>query len=200
MDTRQAKTAAGIAEKPRPPLEGSPALDLIRRQHAEIRDLFDEVDQTSGSERREAFERLVRLLAVHETAEEEVVHPLARTATSGGAGAVAPRLAEEREAKELLADLERRGPDGPDFDADLDRLRLAVLRHARSEERYELPKIQREAPAAALASAAPALRAAAAMAPTHPHPGTEGATANVVAGPFLAIADRVRDAVRKHRK
>ncbi len=131
--------APGTAEKPRPPVDNAPALDFIRRQHAEIRDLFDEVDQTSGDERRDAFGRLVRLLAVHETAEEEVIHPLTRTSTSGGGDAVEPRLAEEAEAKKLLAELEEQGTESPEFEAGLNRLRLAVLRHARSEERYELP-------------------------------------------------------------
>ncbi len=53
------------------------------------------------------------------------------------------------------------------------------------------------APGAALAAAAPALKAAEATAPTHPHPGTESATANAAVGPFAAIADRVRDAMSK---
>jgi hemerythrin HHE cation binding domain-containing protein len=174
-------------------------LDLVRRQHAQIRDLFDEVDACSGDERRDAFDRLVRLLAVHETAEEEVVHPLARTATAGGSGLVDARLGEEYMAKEMLVDLERMGPDAPAFPESLDRLRLAVLKHARGEERYELPKIQREAPAATIAAAAPGMRAAMAMAPTHPHPGAESATANMLGGPMLAMADRVRDAIRKSK-
>ncbi len=51
---------------------------LLMRQHGDIRNLFDEVEATTGEERRDAFHRLVRLLAVHETAEVEVVHPFAR--------------------------------------------------------------------------------------------------------------------------
>ena len=51
---------------------------LLMRQHGDIRNLFDEVEAATGEERRDAFRRLVRLLAAHETAEEEVVHPFAR--------------------------------------------------------------------------------------------------------------------------
>ncbi|MGH3685517.1 MAG: hypothetical protein ACRDRU_20850 [Pseudonocardiaceae bacterium] len=47
------------------------------------------------------------MLAVHETAEEEVVHPAARRVLAGGNdGLVDDRLAEENEAKQLLSQLE----------------------------------------------------------------------------------------------
>lgn len=36
-----------------------------------------------------------------------------------------------------------------------------------------------------------------AMAPTHPHPGSESAAKNLTLGPFAAVIDRTRDAVRK---
>ncbi|MFI5689715.1 hemerythrin domain-containing protein [Streptomyces sp. NPDC051636] len=81
---------------------------LLMRQHGDIRNLFDEVEASTGEERRDAFRRLVRLLAVHETAEEEVVHPFARRALSGGEKVVDERLAEERAAKETLAALDDR--------------------------------------------------------------------------------------------
>ena len=60
-----------------PDLTADPDLDvieLLERQHEEVRRLFREVQQASGEDRAEAFGCLVRLLAVHETAEEMVVH------------------------------------------------------------------------------------------------------------------------------
>lgn len=48
---------------------------LLMRRYGDIRSLFDEVERTNGDERQDAFRRLVRLLAIQETAEEEVVHP-----------------------------------------------------------------------------------------------------------------------------
>ncbi|NUP65917.1 MAG: hemerythrin domain-containing protein, partial [Nonomuraea sp.] len=53
-------------------------VDLLVRQHEEIRSLFTEVENAAPEDKAEAFRRLVRLLAVHETAEEEIVHPYAR--------------------------------------------------------------------------------------------------------------------------
>ncbi|MFJ6087756.1 hemerythrin domain-containing protein [Streptomyces sp. NPDC092369] len=170
---------------------------LLMRQHGDIRNLFDEVEQTTGDERRDAFRRLVRLLAVHETAEEEVVHPFTRTSVTGGEEVVKDRLAEERAAKETLARLDGADTDDPKFLAELTALRGEVMAHARAEERYEFIHIRRCADAACLSSLAAGIKAAEAMAPTHPHPGTESAAKNIALGPVAALIDRTRDAVRK---
>lgn len=173
-------------------------VDLLRAQHGRIRDLFDQVMHSEGRERKEAFQALVRLLAVHETAEEEIVHPMARR-LPGGDGIVDDRLAEEREAKELLSELDGMDPDDPRFLKSIDKLRIDVLTHARAEERYEFDRLRDEFSPAQLKGFAAAVRAAEATAPTHPHPGTESATKNMLAGPVLAITDRVRDMIRDAR-
>jgi hemerythrin superfamily protein len=170
---------------------------LLMRQHGDIRNLFDEVERSEGEERRHAFRRLVRLLAVHETAEEEVVHPFARRALSGGAQVVDDRLAEEREAKETLAALDDLDTDDPKFLPQLLALRKDVQEHARAEERYEFTHIRRSTDVTNLAAMAKAVKAAEAMAPTRPHPGVESAAANVTLGPVAALMDRTKDAVRK---
>ncbi|MFE9399279.1 hemerythrin domain-containing protein [Streptomyces flavidovirens] len=170
---------------------------LLMRQHGDIRNLFDEVEAATGEERREAFRRLVRLLAVHETAEEEIVHPFARRSLPGGEQVVEDRLAEERAAKETLADLDDMDTDDPKFLPRLQALRTDVQEHARAEERYEFTHIRRSTDAKTLAVMAKAVKAAEAMAPTRPHPGVESAAANVALGPVAALMDRTKDAVRK---
>ncbi|MGA4837538.1 hemerythrin domain-containing protein [Streptomyces sp. G45] len=167
------------------------------RQHGDIRNQFDAVEQSTGEARRDAFRRLVHLLAVHETAEEEVLHPLARTAFDGAEKVVEARLAEEKEAKELLARLDGMDTDDPKFLPELATLRTEVMRHARAEERYEFIHLRRTASSAQLATMARALEAAEKTAPTHPRPGTESATKNALLGPLAAVVDRTRDAVRK---
>jgi hemerythrin superfamily protein len=170
---------------------------LLMRQHGDIRNLFDEVEQSEGEERRDAFRRLVRLLAVHETAEEEVVHPFARRALPGGEQVVEDRLAEERAAKDTLAALDGMDTDDPEFLPRLRDLRTDVQEHARAEERYEFTYIRRSTDVTNLAAMAKAVKAAEAMAPTRPHPGVESAAANVALGPVAALMDRTKDAVRK---
>jgi hemerythrin superfamily protein len=186
MDTSPAQTQAT-----------DDVIDLLLRQHAQIRDLFALVESSSGDERRDAFEQLVRLLSVHETAEEEIVHPTARRTLPGGEGIVDDRLKEEREAKELLSELDGMDPEDPRFLRMLDKLRLDVLTHARSEERYEFERLRDQFSDAQRRALAAAVRAAEATAPTHPHPGTESATKNLLVGPPLAVADRVRDLIRQ---
>ncbi|CQR65682.1 hemerythrin domain-containing protein [Streptomyces leeuwenhoekii] len=177
--------------------EDTDVVSLLMRQHGDIRNLFDLVEATTGDERREAFRRLVRLLAVHETAEEEVVHPFARRGFPGGEQVVEDRLAEERAAKETLSALEDLDPEDPAFLPRLLELRKDVQEHARAEERYEFTHIRRSTDVTDLASMAKAVKAAEALAPTHPHPGAESGAANVALGPVAALMDRTKDAVRK---
>ncbi|MGW7465410.1 hemerythrin domain-containing protein [Streptomyces xantholiticus] len=171
-------------------------LALLMRQHGDIRNLFDEVEATTGEERRDAFRRLVRLLAVHETAEEEVVHPFARRSIPGGEQVVEDRLAEEKAAKETLVALDDLDTDDPKFMPRLMKLRTEVQEHARAEERYEFAHIRRSTDATQLSAMAKAVKAAEVMAPTRPHPGVESGAANMALGPVAALMDRTKDAVR----
>ena len=172
------------------------AVSLLIRQHDEIRRLLDEVETTTGRRQAEAFDRLRRLLAVHETAEEEIVHPLVR---HGLGDVVQARLDEERRGKRMLRDLEKMGTSAPSFEPMFARFRAAVLEHAEHEEREEFPALRARGPAE-LRGMAAAIKAAEAMAPTHPHPGVESAVRNIVVGVVVASVDRTRDVVRRLRR
>jgi hemerythrin superfamily protein len=172
------------------------AVGLLIRQHEEIRRLFRTVEASTGTRRRDAFERLRRLLAVHETAEEQVVHPLVRRTVAYGGQIVDARLAEERKAKRMLRDLERMGASDPSFTPLFARLRSSVLEHAEREEQEEFPALRRRGEAE-LRGLAAAIKAAEAMAPTHPHPGVESATANLAFGALASVTDRARDLLRR---
>ncbi|KOG65137.1 hemerythrin [Streptomyces griseoflavus] len=170
---------------------------LLMAQHGQIRNLFDEVEQSTGDVRRDAFRRLVRMLAVHETAEEEVVHPYVKRAADGGDDIVADRLAEEKTAKQALSALDGMDVEDAAFLPQLLSLRTDVMEHARAEERYEFSQLRRMDDPGRPATLAKAVKAAEATAPTHPHPGVESGAANAVLGPMAAVVDRTRDAIRK---
>ncbi len=170
-------------------------VELLVRQHNELRALFVEVETAKGSERIDAFHRLVRLLAVHETAEEEIVHPAARRG-EGGDAIVDARVAEERRAKELLVTMNTIGVDAEGFDTLLAQLRDDVLAHARHEESDEFPRLREQYDQDQLHAMAKAVRAAEAVAPTRPHPGLESPGASMLLGPPIALFDRARDMVR----
>jgi hemerythrin superfamily protein len=95
---------------------GTDVVAFLKDQHREIKARFDEVVVTHGEERKRAFDALRRLLAVHETAEEEIVHPAARRALPNGELIATARLQEENEAKEMLSDLEDMEVDSSQFD------------------------------------------------------------------------------------
>ncbi|MEV4757719.1 hemerythrin domain-containing protein [Micromonospora sp. NPDC049559] len=175
-------------------------VDLLLDQHNQIKGLFAQLAGAQGERKRELFQDLVRLLAVHESAEEIVVHPAAKRAAEVEQ-LVAERLHEEDEAKRELADLYDLGVEHPDFDTRLAKFADAVIRHASHEESEEFPALRRDVPAEELVRMAGALRAAEAMAPTRPHPHSgESAAANLLAGPPLALFDKLRDGVRDWRQ
>lgn len=117
------------------------AVSFLLEQHDQIRRLFEEVEQNSGDGRRESFASLVRLLTVHETAEEEVVYPALRSLGDDGQAIAAARIAEEDQARKDLVDLERMGPDSPDFEVAFKSFHSAVDGHAQNEESEVFPRL-----------------------------------------------------------
>jgi hemerythrin superfamily protein len=170
-------------------------IDLLHRQHEEIRRLFTDLERARADDREQLFHELVRLLSVHETAEQELIHPEIHR-LAGGSDVVDARVAEERRATELLGTLVDIGPAAEGFDTLLTQLRDDVLAHADHEESAEFPLLRQAHDRDRLVSLAGAVRAAERIAPTRPHPGVESPAANFLLGPPLAIMDRVRDAIR----
>ena len=171
-------------------------IGFLKAQHNLIEDMFDQVLYASDPQARETpFVRLRQLLAVHETAEEMVVHPRVRREVDAIDSIVDARLEEEHEAKELLSSIEKIDITSQQFIDELTKLRDAVLDHAQHEERYEFPKLQRELDADELKRLGTAVRAAEAIAPTRPHAGVESAKLNFAVGPFASMIDRARDLI-----
>ena len=169
---------------------------VLREQHAGIRRAFVRA-ALPGPGRAGEFRRLVRLLAVHEAAEEAHIHPTVRRA--GGGQAAAARVGEEERAKRLLARLWAGGPDGRGYLLLLARLGWQVLRHAAREEREEFPVLERLGRARRRVLAAEVYLAKE-LAPTRPHPRVNGELANKLAMPVFGPADRIRDVAARLRR
>lgn len=178
------------------PLMQEDAVDILTRQHAQIRRGFYKA-ALPGPTRRRAFDRLMRLLAVHEAAEEAHIHPTARRVLSAGRVLAARRREEERQAKKLLAALRRTGPDGKGYLRQLNAVRRAVLAHAGREEREEFAALRRTISAPRLRMLGAEIRLSQAIAPTRPHPWVNTEVANKVAAPLLGPLDRGRDLARQ---
>jgi hemerythrin superfamily protein len=177
---------------------GDDVVKFLKDQHNLIKDMFEEVFSASDSKAREkAFIDLRKLLAVHETAEEMVVHPRVRREAPKGDEIVDARLKEEHKAKEMLSALEGMDVDSPKFLDELAKFRDAVIDHAEHEENEEFTKLERNLKADDRERMAKAVQAAEAIAPTRPHAGVESAKMNFAAGPFASMLDRARDLLKQ---
>jgi hemerythrin superfamily protein len=172
---------------------GQDVVGFLKSQHEQIKGLFREVSESTGEARAEAFVALRRLLAVHETVEEEVVHPRAERIIPDGENIVGARLQEENEAKQTLSRLEGMDPDTAEFEKLFQELQADVLEHAQAEEQQEFSVLAEQLEPEQLERMRNAARLAEVTAPTRPHPGVESAGANMLAGPFAAMLDRARD-------
>jgi len=174
---------------------GTDVVAFLEEQHDQIEAGFAQVISARGEHRKTAFLALRRLLAVHETAEEEIVHPAARRALPDGEQVVSARLQEENEAKRALSELEDLDVDSAEFGRRFALLQAGVLQHARAEEQNEFERLAEVLDQSRLESMRRAVNFAESVAPTRPHPGVESAALNMLAGPFASMLDRARDAI-----
>lgn len=189
----------GDAAEDRDEARRLPEGDIVRillEQHAQVRDLFAEVQAAPASQRKEPFDRLRALLAVHETGEELVLRP--RADDSAWKDVATKRNQEEAEANQVLADLERMDTASEAFLEKLKTFEQAVDEHAEAEENLEFPRVLESLDEDERRKLGGRLRAVEKMAPTHPHPKAAGSTtAQALTGPFAAMVDRVRDAMSR---
>lgn len=178
---------------------GNDVVTFLKSQHQQVKAMFARVSAARGDERAQAFAALRRMLAVHETAEEEIVHPAARKALPDGEVVVMARLQEESEAKQTLSELEDMDLDSSAFEQKFSMLQSAVIAHAEAEEREEFGRLGSYLDPARLERMRRAAEIAEQLAPTRPHPGLESAAANLLVGPFAAMIDRARDALSAKR-
>lgn len=189
----------GDASEDRAKAAELPDGDVIRvllEQHAQIKDLFAEVKRANGPDKKDKFDSLRALLAVHETAEELVLRPV--SADVAGQEVADARNREEADANAVLADLEGLDVEDPEFDIRLEAFRKSVDEHAEAEEKDEFPQVLARCDAEQRRDLGTRIKAAEAMAPTHPHPESDpGSTKQKLMGPFASMVDRVRDALGK---
>ena len=176
-------------------------LDLLTEQHTVVRDLMRTIATCPSSERAEPFEMLARLLAVHETAEEEVVHPRIRRIGESASDLVQARLDEESASKKVLADLEKMDPASSEFELAFLGFQQDVELHAENEESMTFPLLMADADLEERTRLGSMFVAAEVFAPTHAHRmAPDSALGNMLVGPPIAVFDRVRDAIKDRRR
>jgi hemerythrin superfamily protein len=174
-------------------------IEALRHDHDEMRELFRRVETASGEQRRELFQQLLSELVRHEIAEEAILRPVSKH--DAGEAIANARIKEESKAEELLKEIETLDTSSAEFDTKLARLRREVERHAEAEETKEFPRVAEKETDERLERMGQAYEAVKKAAPTRPHPSTPNTpVANMLVGPFAAVADRARDAVRDAMK
>jgi len=181
------------------PVDDLPEGDVVRillEQHGRVRELFAQIRNAPAVERQEPFDELRALLAVHETAEEMVLRP--KASGEEWKQIAEDRNREEKDANQVLADLERLDAASEAFLTQLETFESAVDEHARAEESDEFPRILESLDREERQKLGQRLLAVERMAPTHPHPSAAGSTAaQALTGPFAAMVDRARDALSR---
>jgi iron-sulfur cluster repair protein YtfE (RIC family) len=174
-------------------------IEALRQDHREVRQIFAQLDTATGEERRDLFQQLVGELVRHEVAEEQILRPVSKR--DAGEEIASARIHEESQAEELLKEMENLDPDSAEFTASLARLHREVENHAQAEETQEFPKVAAKESRERLEQMGKVYEAAKKAAPTRPHPSTPNTpAANMLVGPFAAVLDKTRDAVRDAMK
>lgn len=115
-------------------------VDLIMKDHREVERLFEQL-KTDPSARPGLVPVLTTLLTAHSRAEESEVYPAARD-EAGESEEVEHSQKEHLEAEQLLEQLAKADPTGPDFDSILGEVIDSVTHHVEEEEESVLPGLR----------------------------------------------------------
>jgi hemerythrin superfamily protein len=126
------------SRSPRPPVADD-VIAVIASQHEHVKKLLEAVRQETGHRRATAFHALRLTLALHETAEEQAIHPQALHQLGPYERAATNRIAEEQAAGQTIAGLELVDVDSDQFNYTFGHLATSVTDHAAAEEADEWP-------------------------------------------------------------
>jgi len=174
-------------------------IDLLSQDHAEVDELFRRVNLSDKPETiDELTKQIVRELSVHAAVEEQFVYPTLRAKVDDGSDLADEAIDEHQEVKRLLADLEKLEAGTAEHEKTLDEVIRNVRHHVEEEEGELFTKLRAALDESTLEKLGGIVEEAKKVVPTHPHPLVPGtATAQLAAGPWAAIVDRVRDLVSR---
>ena len=181
------------------------AFEILRSDHAAVEQMLAALETSPGhsagagstvvAARKEVAQRLVIDSSRHEAAEEEYFWPTVRARLADGDTLADEAIAQEQEAKEALARLDKLDAEQDEFDEVIAALIPAVRRHIEFEETQVWPFLRDALGGAEARELGEKLAKAKEHGPTRPHPHTP-ANPGVLkaAGPAVAALDRLRDA------
>jgi hemerythrin-like domain-containing protein len=185
------------------------AVDLLQRDHDEIRRLLDAlgavqlgavqlgaVQLGAGRPRGTAVDRLVTCQSKHEAIEEQYFWPLVRRRVQDGARLATQAVGQELELKHELNLLSGLSPADPEFELALRQLITASRQHLDYEEKHVWPGVRLALSEPERAELGAQLARGRRLAPTRPHPRVPPAPeVQRLAGRIAGSTDRIRDAL-----
>jgi hemerythrin-like domain-containing protein len=182
------------------------AFAILRADHAAVEHMLAALETSPGhsagagstviAARREVAQRLVSDSSRHEAAEEEYFWPTVRESLADGDTLADQGIAQEQEARQTLARLQRLDADQDEFDDVVAALIPAVRRHIEFEETQVWPVLRGALAAADARELGDKLAKAKKPAPARPRPhAPAGPGALKAAGPAVAGVDELRDAI-----
>ena len=129
-----------LDNSPRPSMDtNTDAIELLKRDHAIVKDLFDEFENArSRQSKKKIAAQVLQELKIHAALEEEIFYPAVRKHV--GKDIMNEADEEHHVAKLLVAELEDLDGRGDHYDAKFTVLAENVRHHIKEEENEMLPK------------------------------------------------------------
>jgi hemerythrin superfamily protein len=177
------------------------AIELLRRDHDEVRALLAELeasvdrdDPGARERRRTTVVQIVIRESAHEAIEEEYFWPLVRRRVQDGVRLADMAVSQEVELKRLLGRLDGLDPADRDFEPLLRQITGTGRAHHDFEERRVWPAVQLALSEQELSELGAQLEQGRRLAPTRPHPHLSPAPEVLrLAGRIAGATDRIRD-------
>jgi hemerythrin superfamily protein len=179
---------------------GPDAVQLLRRQHDEIRRLFGEFDERSSrpsKKKEEIVRELITTLVKHAEIEEQVFYPAVREELKGLDSELDEDLEEHHAAELLLWELDHLSSKADRYDAKVTVLKENILHHIEEEESDLFPEVEEQMGEERRRELGTAMETVWRVAPTRPHPLTpDTPPGNVIAGIPGTVIDLTVGAAR----
>jgi hemerythrin superfamily protein len=121
------------------------ATDLLKQQHREVMDLFEEIEEADDAEsRKRLMKEIVDHVKVHSKIEEEIFYPAVRGLGTQKAQEMIGEALEEHHVVDLvIADLPSVDPEDERFEAKMTVFHELIEHHAKEEEKEMFKSAQR---------------------------------------------------------
>jgi len=120
------------------------AIDLLRQQHRDVEDLFEQLRTAERRQKIGLLGKLAEDLTVHATLEEKYFYPAAQK-NPDLAARVAQARAEHDQVRRMISEILELKSRDPQIDSLVAQLEATVKKHVEEEEREFFPRMEADA-------------------------------------------------------